>query len=45
MRKPRASLTGYVIDVAVVRVGSVPVASTGPRAENVIRHTIVASTG
>ncbi|HEU6443754.1 MAG TPA: hypothetical protein VFL61_01715 [Gaiellaceae bacterium] len=44
MRKPRASLTGYAIEVAVVRVGSAPLASIGPLAEYEIRHATTAST-
>ena len=44
-RNPRASLTGYGVDVSVVRVGSVPLASIGPVALKEIRQTTIASSG
>src|SRR6266542_4041833 len=42
-RKPRISLTEYGREASVVRDGSVPLASIGPRAANEIRQTMTAS--
>jgi hypothetical protein len=45
MRKARASLTGYATPVLVVRLGSEPLAETGPVASNEIAHRTSASSG